>query len=157
MSTHQQVHTNVFLCACECVSMYAFPWSALAERFLCMYRLYCYHVCPQPPQFSLFSGNDLTNRSTTDPISVSLFFFFFCHSLTSGGLSHCRVGQACVCTYQMCPVTWILRHTYRSCKTYSICNSHPLWFTLVFTDELRMNHRHTLPCLVTSSTDSGVC
>lgn len=99
-----------------------------------------------------FRGNDLTNRSTADVISGSLFSCRFPEELSVTvkhleGLSRPESPQWVVCTYRMYTHMRVLQHNaYRSCETYF---SHPRWFTLlVFTDEWIT---HTLPRLIQGS------
>lgn len=51
-----KAYTTVFLFSRKCVCMYCALGRGHPLRGHCKYRLYCYHMCPQPPQFRLFSG-----------------------------------------------------------------------------------------------------
>lgn len=72
-----------------------------AEGSSRIYRLYCYSVSPQPPQFWLFSGK-LTHKQKLHRSDINLFHLLF--SLSSGwlikGLSHCTLCQATVMNIQ---------------------------------------------------------
>lgn len=126
--------TTVVLFACKCVRIPLLSQSrAPTEGSLCVHRLYCYHVCPQPPQFRLLLGNDLTNRSAADLRSISV----------AGAIKHLEASAT----------ARLLRPAYHVCAT--LCKSYNTApsdlvkhiSTLIQNDSLSssspMNHTHS--------------
>ena len=152
---------SVHRCACTHICKYTQPSSCvhvgisvptfLPKGFLCMYRFYCYHVCPQPPRFRLFRGNYLTNRSAAHLICGSSFL---CGrpGESSVTLKHLEVLLKAWVTACWVRPTFVhmkcepIRESYNTPPTdlvKRVSSSHSRWFTgFVLKDDMEMNHAH---------------
>ena len=153
-------HKCVHQYACTDICKYTQPSSCvhagisvltfLPKVFLSMYSLYCYHVCPQPPQFRLFSGKLPHKQKCCSSDIWFLFFFCGCPGESSVMLKHLEVLLKVWVTACWVRPAFVqmkcepIRGSYNTSPTdlvKRVSSSHSRWFTgFIVTDDMEMNH-----------------